>query len=157
MRDRAVVMLVAGTALLLACGSAKQSSVTAEPFDTNAEVGAWVHLWNTYDLSLLDDLFLTDDRVTYLSSEREGLIRGVDALRAHHEGFGFVPGGREPEQALWVDDVEATSFGPTSVVTGVWYFGDETTPETAQRGPMTIVYVWTADGYRIAHMHFASY
>jgi hypothetical protein len=157
MRERSVVTLIVGTVAGLACTSADPGSAPVAPFDADAEVAAWVHLWNSYDLSLLDDLFLTDDRVTYLSSEREGLIKGGDALRAHHEGFGFVPGGHEPEQALWVDDLQSTTFGPTSVVTGVWYFGDETAPEAAQRGPMTIVYTWTDDGYRIAHMHFASY
>ncbi len=72
--------------------------------------------------------------------------------------MGFVEGGREPTQELWVRDVQAEVFGPTVVVTATWFFGDRSaSADSLQRGPMTAVYVWTGDGYRIAHMHFAEY
>lgn len=54
----------------------------------------WVKFWNTYDLDQVGRLFLTDDRVTYFSSEKQGVIKGYEALVKHHEGFGFVKGGR---------------------------------------------------------------
>ncbi len=84
-------------------------------FDTDEHMSAWVNLWNTYDLSLVDDLFLTDSTVTYFSSEREGLITGIDAVLLHHEGFGFVPGGKVAEQALWVDDIHTATHGGPAV------------------------------------------
>jgi hypothetical protein len=72
--------------------------------------------------------------------------------------MGFVAGGEAPAQELWVGDAHASVFGPTAVVTAKWYFGDRTAPpDSVQRGPMTAVYVWSSDRYRIAHMHFADY
>lgn len=128
------------------------------PFDTDRHIGAWLELWNTYDLSLVGELFLTGSSVTYFSSEREGLIVGIDEVRAHHEGFGFVEGGRQAEQDLWVEDLHTTTFWPAAVVTGVWRFGDrDGAPEDAQRGPFTFVYVQRADTYRLAHLNFSTY
>lgn len=126
-------------------------------FDPEAHVAAWVRMWGTYDLDLVRALFLPDARVTYLSSEREGLIEGFDALIPHHEGFGFVSGGLSPESELWVEDVAGTSLGNSAVVTGVWFFGDRAERDAAGRGPMTVVYTLYGDEYRIAHMHFANY
>ena len=115
-------------------------------------------MWNSYDLDLVDELFLTDANVSYLSSEREGAIVGIDGVREHHVGFGFVSGGEPPEATLWMEDVEVTTPGGITVVTGTWYFrrGADATAEL-QRGPVTFVYVPTDDGYRIAHAHFADY
>lgn len=133
--------------------------LAGEPaFEAEAYVDRWVQLWQSYDLNLVDELFLHDDRLTYFSSEKEGLIRGLDAVREHHRGFGFVPGGKTPEQTLWVEDVAADRFGDTAVVTAIWYFGDPERPAVEnQRGPMTMVYVRDGDGFRIAHLHFARY
>ena len=126
-------------------------------FDADGLIAAWVGLWRTYDLDRVSELFLPDARANYLSSEREGLIVGIDAVLEHHRGFGFAPGGLEPEQELWVEDIAGFSYGNTGVVTGVWYFGDRGSPAGAQRGPMTVVYTLYGDEYRIAHMHFANY
>ncbi len=127
-------------------------------FDTDEHMSAWVNLWNTYDLSLVDDLFLTDSTVTYFSSEREGLITGIDAVILHHEGFGFVPGGKIAEQELWVDDVHTATHGPTAIVTGMWYFGQrDNAPDEVQRGPFTFVYVLMGAEYRLAHLNFGTY
>jgi len=127
-------------------------------FDTDRYMNSWLELWNTYDLALVDELFLADSSVTYYSSEREGLIVGIDAVRAHHEGFGFVVGGRPAEQDLWVEDVHTATFWRTAVVTGVWRFGDlEGAPDDAQRGPFTFVYVQRGDMYRLAHLNFGTY
>lgn len=126
-------------------------------FDPDALLGEWVAMWGTYDLDRVRELFVPDARVNYLSSEREGLIVGIDALIPHHEGFGFVSGGADPSAELWVEDVEGVSYGPTAVVTAVWFFGDRAARDGAQRGPMTAVYTLYGDEYRIAHMHFANY
>ncbi|MDX1394914.1 MAG: peptidylprolyl isomerase [Gemmatimonadota bacterium] len=125
--------------------------------DAEGLLAAWVSLWRTYDLDRVPELFLPDARVNYLSSEREGLIVGIDDLLVHHEGFGFVGGGLEPTAELWVEDVEGVSYGNTAVVTAVWYFGDRGARADAQRGPMTAVYTLYGGEYRIAHMHFANY
>ena len=121
-------------------------------------VASWVALWSSYDLDRVDDLFLQGDRVTYFSSEKEGLIRGIENIREHHRGFGFVPGGKKAERELWVENVGADDFGDTLVVTAVWYFGDRAKSAAEnQRGPMTMVYVRAAQEYRIAHLHFGNY
>lgn len=127
-------------------------------FNANAAVDAWVAMWNSYDLDLVDELFLADSSVTYLSSEREGVITGIDAVREYHAGFGFSSGGRQADTRLWVEHLHVSMPGSIAVVTGVWNFrrGDDATGQL-QRGPMTLVYVPTGDGYRIAHAHFANY
>ena len=118
---------------------------------------SWVELWGTGNLDLVPALFLRDDRVTYFSSEFEGLIRGYPALVEHHRGFGFEAGGVPREQVIWVGDVEIVDFGDTALVGAIWYFGDPASPEGAQRGPMSVIAVATSAGYRIGHMHFATY
>ena len=130
----------------------------SDSFDAHAAIDEWVAMWNSYDLDLVDELFVTDSTVSYISSEREGAIIGIDAVREHHAGFGFVGGGEPPEATLWMEDVEVTKPGDIAIVTGTWYFrdGSDGTGEL-QRGPVTFVYVPTADGYRIAHAHFADY
>ena len=121
-------------------------------------VASWVALWSSYDLDGVDDLFLQDARVTYFSSEKEGLIRGIENIREHHRGFGFVPGGKKAERELWVEQVESDDFGDTLVVSAVWYFGDRKKPAAEnQRGPMTMIYVRTAGEFRIAHLNFGNY
>ena len=121
-------------------------------------VSSWVALWSSYDLDRVDDLFLQDARVTYFSSEKEGLIRGIEKIREHHRGFGFVPGGKKAERELWVENVESDDLGDTLVVTAIWYFGDRETPAAEnRRGPMTMVYVRAGGEYRIAHLHFGNY
>ena len=154
MRGSNRFVTIAAVAVSFACGATQD--LPTPTLDVNAHVAEWVEFWGTYDLSKLDDLFLAD--ATYLSSEREGLIVGLDALREHHAGFGFVDGGFEQEQELWVEDVQASAFESSAVVTAVWFFGDRGAPrEGVSRGPMTAVYVWTDDGFKIAHMQFGNY
>ena len=152
--NRATTIIVCSAILTAACAS----NESTPSFDTEEYMAAWVNLWNTYDLSLVDDLFLTDSTVTYFSSEKEGLITGIDAVLAHHEGFGFVHGGKVAEQELWVEDVHTATHGPTAIVTGVWFFGQrDTAPEEVQRGPFTFVYVLRGPEYRLAHLNFGTY
>ena len=139
-----------------ACAPATDQA-TQPPFDANAEIETWVELWNTYDLNGVERLFLGDERVSYFSSETEGLIRGPVSVREHHAGFGFVAGGTEAEQELWVEDVHGSTFENAAVVGAIWYFGDRADVAAAARGPMTAVYVLDGNDYKIAHMHFANY
>ena len=115
----------------------------------------WVTLWSSYDLDQVDRLFLRSEMLTYFSSEREGLIRGIDAVREHHRSFGFVPGGKPSDGKLWLEGLEADSFGDAVLVAGIWYF--QRGSEPPQRGPVTFLYVRAGDEYRLAHLHFANY
>jgi ketosteroid isomerase-like protein len=119
-------------------------------------IEAWVSMWNTYDLSMVDALFLKDRTVTYFSSEKEGIVKGISALRKHHEGFGFVKGGKVQPNRLWLEDIDIEQHGPTAIVTAVWCF-KRADSETVMRGPVTFVYVLSGKEYRIAHAHFSNY
>lgn len=148
--------------VILAAIAAPGCTLTADrsypEFDATSAVDAWVAMWNSYDLDAVDELFLTDSAVSYLSTEREGVITGIHAVREHHAGFGFVSGGEAPETTLWVENIQVSEPGQVAIVTGTWHFrrGPDATGEL-QRGPVTFVYVPTDNGYRIAHAHFAEY
>jgi len=116
----------------------------------------WIRLWNTYDLDMVEDLFLRDDRVTYFSSEKRGLIKGYEALVEHHRGFGFVEGGKDTGNRLWLEDVAIERFKGFAVVKANWLFRRKGS-ERDQRGPVTIVYVDEGEGPRIAHAQFSNY
>jgi ketosteroid isomerase-like protein len=121
-------------------------------------VDAWTAMWNSYDLSKVDELFVKDTTLTYFSSEKEGIIRGIDAVRKHHAGFGFVTGGYKQDSRLWLEDRQIDIFGNTAVVTAIWFFSRTVDgKETLQRGPTTFVYVRVGNEYRIAHVHFGNY
>jgi hypothetical protein len=65
----------------VSCGVPDQSQTPLDAFDADTHIAAWVELWNTRDLTRLDELFLSDSSLTYFSSEREGLIQGPAAMR----------------------------------------------------------------------------
>jgi hypothetical protein len=165
--DKFILIVALSFTLAPGCTADKQTAEKHTPvnpsalplkFDASQQIGAWVDMWNTYDLSGVDKLFFDSENATYFSSEKEGLIIGIEALRRHHEGFGFVPGGKIQDNKLWVANLHTNIFGPVAVVTGIWYF--EKGPREnrqVQRGPVTFVYVATPDGYRLAHTHFAGY
>ena len=111
--------------------------------------------WNTYDLSQVEDLFLQDNRLTYFSSEKEGAILGFDAVFEHHKGFGFIPGGKDQPNKLWLEDLHFADFNSSVVVTAIWYF--QRPDGLKQRGPVTIVYIRHGDRFKIAHMNFSEY
>jgi tetratricopeptide (TPR) repeat protein len=119
---------------------------------------AWTVMWNAFDLSPVDRLFLNDDRLSYFSSEKKGLIRGMEALKVHHQGFGFVPGGKSQESRLWLEDVRVVDLGSSQafLITATWGFDRGQGPEIGQRGPVTFVIVKTDVGFRIVHAHFAN-
>lgn len=118
-------------------------------------VKKWVKFWNAYDLDQVDELFLQDGRLTYFSSEKEGAIFGIDAVREHHKGFGFISGGKEQPNKLWVEDLHFADFDSSVIVTGIWCF--QKPDSSKQRGPVTIVYIQQGEQFRIAHMNFSEY
>lgn len=150
-----ILRCVAALALIvIPAGVVAQEAPSAE----RRLVDRWVAAWNSYDLREVDSLFLGDERVTYFSSEREGVIRGIAALRAHHEGFGFVAGGKAAVNRLWLEQVQEDRLaGGTTVVTAIWFFQRATDPANPQKGPVTMVLTGTARGPRVVHMHFANY
>jgi ketosteroid isomerase-like protein len=126
--------------------------------DVQELIESWVAMWNSYDLTMADKLFLQDSRVSYFSSEREGLIQGIESVREHHLGFGFVEGGKSQENKLWIEDVQTSVFGTAAVVAGIWYFqrGSDD-PENVQKGPFTFVCVRQGEEWRLAHVNFSEY
>lgn len=142
--------------LVAAAAQPKPAGRGHTPIDGGDLLAPWVAMWNSYDLEQVDELFVTDTTVTYFSSERPGLIRGIDALRAHHVGFGFVKGGKAQTNKLWVEDARARPLGDGYVVTATWFFRRGDGSNRVQRGPMTFVYARSGGRYRIAHGHFAN-
>jgi len=124
-------------------------------FDGAREVRAWVDMWNRFDLDRVDALFVRDARLTYFSSEKPGLITGIDAVRQHHQAFGFVPGGADRGSRLWLESVQAHTYGSVVLVTATWLFQRAGAP-TAQRGPVTLVLLGDHGSCHIAHAHFAN-
>jgi len=119
-------------------------------------VDDWVKFWNTYDLNQVDNLFLKDGRVTYFSSEKQGVIKGHEALVKHHEGFGFVKGGKTQSNKLWLEGMDVEDFGDSAIVCAVWFF-KRPSVEAPQKGPVTIVCEKTSEGWCIAHANFGNY
>jgi len=151
------IYLVVGILCFAVIQSGNTEFVITSAIQSKVEkiVYKWIEFWNTYDLDQLEELFLNDNRLTYFSSEKEGAIIGFDAIRDHHKGFGFIPGGKEQPNKLWVEDLHFADFGTSVVVTGVWYFQKPDAPK--QRGPVTIVYIGQGDRFKIAHMNFSEY
>ncbi|MGD8535314.1 MAG: hypothetical protein PVF66_05630 [Candidatus Aminicenantes bacterium] len=157
MKFNKIIVLLVLWFLVSSCGFEINSG--KEPvFNAQEQVNSWVSLWNSYDLSMVDKLFLADERLTYFSSEKEGLIEGFGAVREHHRGFGFIEGGKIQDNKLWVEDLQANVFPPVAVVTGIWFFrrGPEGTKDIS-RGPVTFVYIQEKGEFRLAHLHFSEY
>jgi ketosteroid isomerase-like protein len=118
----------------------------------------WVEMWNSYDIDQVPNLFLDDDRLTYFSSEKEGVIRGMEAVLEHHRGFGFLPGGDSKPTRLWVEGLRTDLLGEMAIITGIWFF--QSTEESAgepQKGPVTFVCVREGGEWRFVHMNFSEY
>ena len=123
----------------------------------DALLEAWLGMWRRYDLDRVGQLFASDESVTYFASDREGLLEGIDAIRDYHAGLGFVAGGFQPEQELWLEEVAISDFGESAVIGAVWFFGNRVTRQAAGRGPLTILLTRTPEGFRISHVNFGSY
>ena len=151
-----------GIPILLLVGLASGCHSQGEPSEGTAGpeelVREWVEMWNTYDLDQVQRLFLDDQRLTYFSSEKEGIIRGMEAVLEHHRGFGFVPAGESKPTRLWVEGVRTDLLGEAAVITGIWFF--QSLPEAGenpQKGPVTFVCVLERGEWRFVHMNFSEY
>jgi ketosteroid isomerase-like protein len=119
-------------------------------------VDKWVEIWNNYNLDKVRELFLDDERVTYFSSEKQGLIKGIDNLVEHHREFGFVEGGNDNGNKLWLEDVAVDDFGDMVLVKADWIFQRKGS-DKHQRGPVTMAYLEQNKNYKIVHCHFSNY
>jgi ketosteroid isomerase-like protein len=144
-------------AILMSFLLASQLPERPEP-EIKQLIDAWVSMWNSYDLAMVEKLFLVDSRVSYFSSEKEGLIKGIEAVHKHHAGFGFVDGGKKQENKLWVEDIHVQVFGSAAIVAGIWCFQKES-DESAQiqKGPFTFICVKELNEWRLAHVNFSEY
>jgi len=122
-------------------------------------IDKWLELWETYDVNMLDEIFLDSDELTYFSSEKEGLMKGFDQLKPHHIGFGLVEGGKTPDKTLWLEAIETRIYNGSAMVGGIWYFGDKSHPkDSIAKGPVTFVLTKDQKGaVKIMHTHFANY
>jgi len=151
-------LIVLSIFALGACNTARDTNQLTKS-EVDRLVENWLALWSSYDLEQLDDIFWNDSSMTYFSSEKRGLIRGYDKMRVHHEGFGFVSGGKQPAKSLWLEDLDVTLQPSFAVVGGIWYFGDRSMPkDSVQNGPVSFVILRDKEGKaKIAHTHFANY
>lgn len=144
--------------VLFSCSSHPLSNAI-ETGEANGTINEWLKLWKTYDLNSLQDIFWDSPECSYFSSEKVGLIRGYKALIPHHEGFGFIKGGKTPAKSLWLEDQNLLMLESTCVVTAIWFFGDKSAPrDSVQNGPVTFVLLRDDnDEVKIGHTHFANY
>jgi ketosteroid isomerase-like protein len=124
--------------------------------EINNLVKQWVDMWNNYDINLVAELFSNDERVTYFSSERTQLIKGINNLLEHHKSLGFVPGGKASGNKLWLEKIDYENHGNSDLVKGIWLFRKEGS-RTTQKGPVTLVYFDEGNGSKIFHAHFSNY
>ncbi len=158
LKVKTIILTLLIAILILNCENVKESENKLDKSLIESAVSEWTAMWNSYDLDQVDRLFVKNSNLTYFSSEKEGVIRGIEAVREHHVGFGFVSGGKEQTNKLWFEDVSVDLLETSAVVTGIWFFqkpGEE--GAKPQRGPVTIVYVKDADEVRIVHMNFGNY
>jgi tetratricopeptide (TPR) repeat protein len=117
---------------------------------------SWILMWNAYDLTMVDVLFLQGVRPTYFSTEKAGLIKGFPAILEHHRGFGFAAGGKAQDNRMWLEDVGFQAYSAAAVATARWFFDRDVGGDgPAEKGPVTFVLVNDGEGFCIAHAHFA--
>jgi imidazolonepropionase-like amidohydrolase len=133
------------------------STTSADAATPRAVLDGWVEMWREYDLDRVSELFVNDDALTYFASDREGVIQGFGPVLEYHRGLGFTPGGFDPENELWIEDVTLSDFEESAVVSAVWHFGTRLTRRITGRGPFTMVIARTASGYRISHVNLGNY
>jgi imidazolonepropionase-like amidohydrolase len=127
------------------------------PASAQAAIDGWLAAWRSYDLDELTQVLLNDPSLTYFANDAEGTIEGITDVLTYHEGLGFVRGGFQPENELWLEDVLVANFDESAVVSAVWHFGNRVLRSDAARGPFTMVVVRTRAGYRITHVNMGNY
>jgi len=154
MKKTALIISLILIFILNGCNSNyKKSGI---PDFNNQVINEWITIWNNYDLNMVDSLF--SKGVSYFSSEKEGIILGLEQVRDHHKSFGFVPGGKKQVNKLWLEDIQTTRFNNTYILTAIWFFEKESDTGTViQKGPVSFVYVYEEAKFKIAHVNFSNY
>jgi len=154
-----IIPILLSFLFLAACRSMEVEKTMITKNESTEVINKWLELWKTYDLNKLREIFLKSEELTYFSSEKEGLIQGFQQLRPHHQAFGFIDGGKRPEKSLWLEDLETRVYGSSTMVGGIWYFGDRSLPkDSISYGPVTFILVRDKEGIaKIVHTHFANY
>ena len=122
-----------------------------------ALLDSWTAMWSNYDLDLVDDLFLMDEALTFFPSDREGLIEGYSAVFGYLADLGFLPGGFDPPNEMWFEQITVSDFSESAVASAVWFFGDRLNRTAARRGPLTLALTRVGNGLRISHVNFGNY
>ncbi|MCC3860811.1 YybH family protein [Pseudemcibacter aquimaris] len=127
--------------------------------DAPPVIAEWQKFWNTYDLDQMNELFINSDSLTYFSSEKEGLIRGYEEMIEHHKGFGFVPGGKQSEAKLWLENIETDYIGDIAVVAAIWKFDVfRDGKQVLMRGPVSFICSKDSNGkFKLHHVNFSNY
>lgn len=112
----------------------------------------WLAMWRRYDLDAVGDVFLRDPALTFFGSDSEQVVEGFDDVLAWHEAQGFVSGGFQPDNELWLDDAIVSDYDDSAVVAATWSFGRRIAPDQAATGPLTMTIVRTESGFRIVHL-----
>jgi imidazolonepropionase-like amidohydrolase len=133
------------------------NTTSADAATPRAVLDGWLEMWREYDLDRVSELFVNGDALTYFPGDREGAIQGFGGVLDYHRGLGFTPGGFDPANELWIEDVTLSDFEDSAVVSAVWYFGTRLTRRVTGRGPLTMVIARTASGFRISHVNFGNY
>jgi hypothetical protein len=127
------------------------------PTTPQAVLEGWLGMWREYDLDRVAELFVNDEALSYFPSDREGAIEGFAAVLEYHRGLGFTPGGFDPDNELWLEQVMISDFEDSAVVTAIWHFGARLTRQITGRGPFTMVIARTGAGFRISHVALGNY
>ena len=133
------------------------SGPTTGPATAQQALEYWLALWRRYDLDQVGSVFLQDRALTYFSNDTQGVKEGFEAVLAHHEELGFVRGGFQPDNELWLEETVIADFDGSAVITAIWHFGNRVARADAAQGPITMVVVRTSSGYRISHVNMGNY
>jgi len=113
----------------------------------------WVRMWNTYDLNQIKKMFHQD--ITYFSSEKGHLLKGISELNNLHMKFGFKPGGKDSENKLWLEDICTQTYNNTGIVSAIWFF--QTASGVIQKGPISFISVNNDKNYKFIHVNVGKY
>lgn len=105
--------------------------------------------WNDGDLDAFLSDYLDSPSTTFIGVGTEGLLTGVDRIRAHFAPR-FEPGARR--DSLRYESVRVRSLSPLiGLVSARYVLHGDTGPTTS--GPVTLVVRWTGTDWRIIHDH----
>lgn len=151
---RSVFVALALVVGLAACSAARpgEGPATSAPegvrnsFARDLEASA--EAWNRGDLDGFLATYLNSSQTTFVG--RNGLIRGLDAIRQMYQQSYWQQGG--PRELLGFRDLEVRPLGAThALATGRYVLTDRRTGAATATGIFSLVLQRTAEGWRILH------